>query len=73
MKPTTLDARGLSCPQPVLLAFQAMREMGSGHLEILVDNEASQENVRRAVVSQGWTPTITKLNENDYVLSCEKS
>lgn len=72
MKTTTIDARGLSCPQPVLMAFEAMKKVQNGCLEILVDNEASQENVRRAVVSKGWTPTITKINESDYMLRCEK-
>jgi len=44
----TVDARGLSCPQPVLMVSQAMQQAGSGEIEVLVDNEAGRENVSRA-------------------------
>lgn len=47
MNPTskTIDARGLPCPQPVILARQALAEGGFETYEILVDNEASKENL----------------------------
>jgi selenium metabolism protein YedF len=41
-----IDCRGLSCPEPVLRAKAAL-EQGGGPFEILVDNEASKENVLR--------------------------
>lgn len=50
----TVDARGFSCPQPVLMTLSKMREMGTGELEVLVDNEVSRENVGRAAAGQGW-------------------
>jgi TusA-related sulfurtransferase len=50
----TIDARGLSCPQPVIMALNGMRRPGSGELEILVDAVVSKENVSRAVASRGW-------------------
>lgn len=49
-----VDARGLSCPQPVLLALSRMKEKSSGKIEVIVDNEVSRENVSRAARSQGW-------------------
>lgn len=49
-----VDARGLSCPQPVLLAMARMREKAAGEIEVIVDNEVSRENVSRAARSQGW-------------------
>lgn len=49
-----VDARGLSCPQPVLLAMSRMKEKVKGEIEIIVDNEVSRENVCRAARSQGW-------------------
>jgi len=51
---TTVDARGLSCPQPVLMAMDAIKKATAAQLLVLVDSEASRENVSRAVVSQGW-------------------
>lgn len=47
-----IDARGLSCPQPVLLVTRAVEE-GDTDLEILVDNEVSKENVLRLAARRG--------------------
>ena len=41
----TIDTRGLSCPQPLVLFHQAMTENADTPLDVLVDNEASLENV----------------------------
>ncbi|WP_207263745.1 sulfurtransferase TusA family protein [Desulfovibrio sp. Huiquan2017] len=49
-----VDARGLSCPQPVLDTLAKITAMGSGELEVLVDTEASKENVARAAQGKGW-------------------
>ena len=46
---TTVDARGLSCPQPVLLSLGGMKKLGKGNIEILVDTDTSKENVSRAL------------------------
>lgn len=69
----TVDARGLSCPQPVLLAVQTMRAVGVGEIEVLVDNEASRENVGRAAQSQGWTVTAADLDNGEFRLDLAKS
>ena len=50
----TVDARGLSCPQPVLMAMEKIKQMTGGQLLVLVDTQASKENVTRAVKAQGW-------------------
>lgn len=68
----TVDARGLSCPQPVLLTMNKIREVGSGELEILVDNEASRENVRRAASSQGWQVLKSEPRGEDFVIAIKK-
>ena len=51
---TTVDARGLSCPQPVIMALDAIKSGAEGTLVVLVDTETSKENVSRAATSQGW-------------------
>lgn len=68
-----VDARGLSCPQPVLMAMQAMRTKGSGEIEVVVDNEASRENVFRAAQSQGWSVVVDELDGGEFRLSLAKS
>ena len=49
-----IDTRGLSCPQPVLLSHEAAKADADSPMDILVDNEASLENVTRAAKGKGW-------------------
>ena len=49
-----VDARGLSCPQPVLLALNEIKKINKGEIIVLVDTDTSKENVSRAATSQGW-------------------
>ncbi|MBN1347946.1 sulfurtransferase TusA family protein [candidate division KSB1 bacterium] len=43
---TTIDARGLSCPQPVLLTKKAI-DKGEFPITVLVETVTSRENVKR--------------------------
>jgi tRNA 2-thiouridine synthesizing protein A len=72
MSTMTIDARGLSCPQPVLLTMGTLKEMPGGHIQVLVDNEASRENVSRAARSQGWKVVRSSEEGEDYRLELEK-
>jgi tRNA 2-thiouridine synthesizing protein A len=63
-----VDARGLSCPQPVLMALSKMRDMKSGELEVLVDNEVSKENVSRAASKEGWELAQIRQEAEEYHL-----
>ena len=49
----TIDARGLSCPQPALLARQALQKSGKGAIEVLVDTDTALENVSRVAKNAG--------------------
>jgi len=51
---TKVDARGLSCPQPVLMTLDEINKVDKGEIEVLVDTDTSKENVSRAAESQGW-------------------
>lgn len=42
-----IDARGLGCPKPVIMAEEELARMDDGIVEILVDNEASVRNLTR--------------------------
>lgn len=50
-----VDARGLSCPQPVILTMNEIKKTKKGEIVVLVDTDTSKENVSRAATSQGWT------------------
>jgi TusA-related sulfurtransferase len=54
----TLDTRGLSCPQPVLLVKKALDAQGGGTLSVLADSDASRENICRLAESAGWTARV---------------
>lgn len=49
-----IDARGLSCPQPVLMFLQAAKKDPDGAFIVIVDADASRENVTRAAESRGF-------------------
>ena len=51
----TVDARGLSCPQPVMLARQAINELTKGTIEVLVDSGTARDNVSRFGKKSGWS------------------
>ena len=42
-----IDARGLGCPKPVMMAEEELNKINEGIVEILVDNEASVKNLSR--------------------------
>ena len=65
---TTVDARGLSCPQPVIMALDAIRSGAEGALVVLVDTETSKENVSRAAASQGWRVDAVSEEEGSFRL-----
>ena len=50
----TVDARGFSCPQPVLMTLEEIKKVDNGEIVILVDTDTSKENVSRAATSKGW-------------------
>jgi tRNA 2-thiouridine synthesizing protein A len=51
---TIVDARGLSCPQPVLMTLDEIKKINKGEIEVLVDTDTSKENVSRAAENKGW-------------------
>jgi TusA-related sulfurtransferase len=72
MEHTTIDARGLSCPQPVLLTRQTIGGLTAGIVEILVDSVTSRENISRFARTSGWTVTAEDTPDGDYRLVLKK-
>ena len=58
-----VDARGLSCPQPVILARNAI-SAGDFPIEVLVETVTSRENVRRAAEKLGCAVRVEDLEED---------
>lgn len=55
----TVDARGHSCPIPVVMVRKAVAAEKPETLEVLVDNQCSVENVTRYGSSQGYKVEVT--------------
>jgi len=51
----TVDARGLSCPQPVLLAQAAIKDIEKGKVQVLVDSATARDNITRFAQKSGWS------------------
>lgn len=66
---TTVDARGLSCPQPVLMTMDEMKKVNKGEIVILVDTDTSKENVSRSAESQGWQVKDIQEEDSGYKIT----
>ena len=71
MSTKRIDARGLSCPQPVVLVNRAVAE-GNTELEIIVDNEVARENVTRLATKRGLK-TDARQEGTDIVIRTAKA
>ena len=67
---TTIDARGLSCPEPVMLISRAMKS-GENAYEIKVDNRVSRENVTRYAEHQGYKVDVAET-DGEFTLTIRK-
>ena len=66
-----IDARGLSCPQPVLLARDKMNEVNCGAIEVLADSAAARDNISRLALDRGWTVSIEEQG-GEFLLTLKK-
>lgn len=66
-----IDARGLSCPVPVVLTKKAI-EKGPSSLQVIVDNVAAKENVSRYATAMGYTIKIEEKDNEETLLLLEK-
>jgi tRNA 2-thiouridine synthesizing protein A len=67
-----VNAEGLSCPQPVLMTIDKIKEIKKGEIIVKVDTNTSKENVSRAAESQGWEVANIQEDETGYQLTLKK-
>jgi TusA-related sulfurtransferase len=70
MSGTVIDARGLSCPQPVVLAKKAITQ-GLSSFEVLVSSEVAKENVLRLLKSNNMKTELTGSGD-DIIIRAAK-
>jgi len=68
----SIDARGLSCPQPVLLTRNAINKIKEGTIEVIVDSGASRDNVSRLARNSGWVVTVEEKPGGVYWVVLKK-
>ncbi len=67
-----IDARGLSCPQPVVLARKALMEAEPGErIKVLIDDKASVENLERFAGLNGYAIEISENEEGFWEVVVE--
>ena len=65
-----IDARGRSCPEPVIMIQKAMASK-EDRSEIMVDNRMSVENVTRFAEHNGYSVKVTE-KDDEYTLTITK-
>ena len=65
-----LDARGLSCPEPVVMIRKAMMSKDAEYT-MVVDNPTAKENVTRYAEHQGYNVAVAE-NGDEYTLTITK-
>jgi len=58
-----IDARGLSCPQPVMVTRKALREADGGEVIVLVDTMTQVQNCTRTAESLGWRASYAEKGD----------
>ncbi|HZX46535.1 MAG TPA: sulfurtransferase-like selenium metabolism protein YedF [Clostridia bacterium] len=66
-----IDARGLDCPQPVILTKKALDEMEEGKVVTIVNSETARENVKKLADSLTCSVDVQQVG-GDYYISIFK-
>jgi selenium metabolism protein YedF len=63
----TIDARGLNCPQPVILTKKVMDETSGEEIMTIVDNSAALENISKLAANQGYSFSVETQGTESYI------
>ena len=63
--PEIVDARAKPCPQPVLLAGEALKRLNE--VVVIVDNEAARQNVTKFAGKQGCEVAVEEKSDGTYL------
>lgn len=63
-----LDARGLTCPKPIVMAMEALPKLTQGEpLEILVDEDIAVENLQRLATEKACEVVVEEAEKHTVV------
>lgn len=69
--PDIVDCRGLSCPEPVMQARQALQEASGEIITVVVSNAVARDNVSRAAKTMGYRVAVEEDGE-DFKLTISR-
>jgi selenium metabolism protein YedF len=64
---TEVDARGLTCPKPVIQTKKAMDQLQEGVVTTIVDNDTARENVIKYAKSQNYRYEVKQADGFYYI------
>ena len=62
-----VDARGLSCPEPVLLTLDALKEAAGETVVSIVSDTNQRDNVKTQAELKGKTVTVEQKGQDWYL------
>ena len=66
-----IDARGQSCPIPVVMVQKAVKKDHSAQLQVQVDSRVCVENITRYAATQGYAVSV-KEDGGEFTLTLSK-
>lgn len=61
-----VDARGKSCPMPVIMTKKEIDNLSSGIIRTIVDNEVAKENISKLVKNLGYEYSIDEKSSQEF-------
>ena len=66
-----IDARGLSCPMPVVMVQNEVKKNAPAELSVMVDNQVAVENITRYATLQKYAVTVAEA-DGEFTLTLKK-
>lgn len=66
-----IDARGYSCPKPVMMVDEEIKKNNENEIVVLVDNRTAEKNVSNHAESLGYKVTHERVGR-DFKLTLKK-
>ena len=73
MSKTTIDVRGLACPEPLIAFTDAVKKKEVTEIEIRFDCAAARDNITRSAASLGWVVASVDELSDHTVMNLAKS
>lgn len=67
-----VDARGLSCPEPLLMLKKAIKQDTEGKITLLLSSQNALKNCKKYAESHGYSVNVVGDKEDNYTLEITK-